>query len=174
MSPFQFRAALLSDYPTIVTLNEESEHFLSPLNLDKLARLANEAAVFQVALSGDTVAGFLLAFLHEANYESPNFLWFKARYTDFFYIDRIVVAEPFRSRHLASDLYGRLESQAISRGISRLACEVDIEPPNPVSIWFHQKHNFIEVGQQSIRSAEKGNHQKIVSLQMKRLVTPVP
>lgn len=86
MTNLQCRGATPAEFPGVLALNRQSEHFLSPLDLDKLSRLAKEAAVFQVALSGKKVAGFLLAFAPAAVYDSPNFLWFKARYCDFLYI----------------------------------------------------------------------------------------
>jgi uncharacterized protein len=169
MSNFQFRAATRSDFPAILTLNCQSEQFLSPLDLPKLIRISNQASFFQVAMVAGNVAGFLLAFLPQADYDNPNFLWFKARYPDFVYIDRIVIAEDFRGHHLATQFYADLQAQAISRGIPRLVCEIHIDPPNPVSLRFHQKQGFVEVGQQSVEDPHTGNGKKIVSLRIKVL-----
>jgi predicted GNAT superfamily acetyltransferase len=169
MSNFQFRAATQSDFLTILALNRQSEDFLSPLDLPKLARISNEAAFFQVALSAKRLAGFLLAFLPQADYDNPNFLWFKGRYADFLYIDRIVIAEDFRRHHLATRFYTQLEKNAVALGIPRLACEIHIDPPNPVSLRFHQKQRFAEVGQQSIEDQHTNNGKKIVSLQIKEM-----
>jgi uncharacterized protein len=164
MIDFRFQAATELDYAAILALNRESEHFLSPLNQAKLARLANEAAVFQVAVSAGAVAGFLLVFGPKADYDSPNFLWFKSRYDDFLYVDRIVISKAFRGHHLATRFYEQLDAHARDRGFSRVVCEVNIDPPNPASLRFHEKLGFIEVGQQSIPSDDKSDHQKIVSL----------
>ena len=167
MINFRFRAAAPSDFTAILALNFESEHFLSPLNPAKLSRLEKEAAVFQVATSAHTIAGFLLVFGPQANYDSPNFLWFKARYQDFLYVDRIVISESFRGHHLASTFYEQLDSIAIARGITHVVCEVDIDPPNPASLRFHEKLGFVEVGKQSVPAGDKGGRQKLVSLQVK-------
>jgi predicted GNAT superfamily acetyltransferase len=169
MTEFWFRAATESDFPAILRLNHQSEHFLSPLDPAKLARLSNEAAFFQVAISVESVAGFLLAFLPSADYDNPNFLWFKAYYEDFLYIDRIVISEDFRGRHLATSFYLQLGKHAIALGVSRLVCEIHIDPPNPGSLRFHEKQGFAEVGRQSIDSHEKIYREKIVSLQVKDL-----
>ena len=169
MSKFVFRAATRSDFPTILALNHQSEGFLSPLDLAKLIRISNQASFFQVAIAAESVAGFLLAFLPQANYDNPNFLWFKARYADFLYIDRIVISEDFREHRLATQFYADLQVQAIARGIPRLVCEIHIEPPNPVSLRFHQKQGFAEVGQQSVEDPGTGNGMKIVSLQIKEM-----
>jgi predicted GNAT superfamily acetyltransferase len=168
MTEFLFRDAVQSDFSAVLTLNEASVRFLSPLDLAKLTRLSKEPVFFRVAVSAATVAGFLLAFLPEAIYDSPNFLWFKARYDNFAYIDRIVVSDAFRGRRLATSLYAELEKYARGRGIPRLVCEINVDPPNPVSLRFHEKEGFIEVGRQEIYEPEKGRA-KIVSLQVKEL-----
>ena len=168
MTHFLIRDAAQSDFSAILILNQESVRFLSPLDLTKLTRLSKEPVFFRVAISEEAVAGFILAFLPEANYDSPNFLWFKARYESFVYIDRIVISEEFRGRQLATSLYAELERFAITCGIPRLACEINIDPPNPGSLRFHEKQRFVEVGRQPIHEPETG-HTKIVSLQIKEL-----
>jgi uncharacterized protein len=170
MTDFSFRTAAESDFPDILVLNLESEHFLSPLSPAKLSRLAGQAAVFQVAIAEDLIAGFLLVFGPQADYDSPNFLWFKARYGDFLYVDRIVISEKFRGHHLASGFYERLEAHAVAHRVEWVVCEVNIEPPNPASLRFHEKRGFIEVGRQSIPSDEKSRHSKIVSLLAKTMI----
>ena len=163
----QYRPANSSDFPKVIELNQNSEHFLSPLNLNKLSLLAKEAAVFQVAVSDEEIAGFLLAFAPTADYQNQNFLFFKARFPDFLYIDRVVIAEQFRGKGLATKFYSQLEQEAGVRGISRLVCEIHVDPPNPVSLSFHEKHGFIEVAQQVI--TEESNQGKLVSLRQKTL-----
>lgn len=169
MSNFQYRVATQSDFPAILALNHESERFLSPLDPPKLSRISSQAAVFQIATSAESVSGFLLAFLPDAEYDNPNFFWFQAHYENFLYIDRIVISEDFRGRHLATDFYTGLEKYAIARGVSRLACEIHIDPPNPVSLRFHQKRGFVEVGQQLIEDEHSNSGQKLVSLQIKEI-----
>jgi uncharacterized protein len=168
MSDFLFRDAVQSDFQAILMLNEASVHFLSPLDLAKLTRLSKEPVFFPAAMSGTAVAGFLLAFLPAANYDNPNFLWFKARYEDFVYVDRIVISAEFRGRGVAKGLYAELERYAVSCGIPRIVCEVNVDPPNPVSLGFHEKEGFIEVGRQSIHEPAT-DYSKIVSLQVKEL-----
>ncbi|MBV8215928.1 MAG: GNAT family N-acetyltransferase [Verrucomicrobia bacterium] len=167
MTNFQYRAPIPSDFPKVIKLNQLSEHFLSPLNLNKLSLLAKEAAVFQVAILDEKIAGFLLAFAPGADYHNQNFLFFKARYVDFLYVDRVVIAEEFRGKGLATKFYSQLEQEANRRGISRLVCEIHIDPPNPVSLSFHEKQGFIEVAQQIIE--EESNQGKLVSLRQKTL-----
>lgn len=41
---------------------------------------------------------FLVAFDESAEYDSPNFLWFRSRYPSFVYVDRIITAPEARGR----------------------------------------------------------------------------
>ena len=169
MRNFQYRVADQSDFPAILALNHQSEHFLSPLDLPKLSHISSEAGPFQVATAAESVAGFLLAFVPEADYDNPNFFWFKAHYENFLYIDRVVISEDFRGHHLATNFYVRLEQYAIGHSVPRLACEINVDPPNPVSLRFHQKQGFVEVGRQVIEDEHAKSGKKLVSLQIKDL-----
>ncbi|HUB85153.1 MAG TPA: GNAT family N-acetyltransferase [Rhizomicrobium sp.] len=141
------RDATKSDFPAILALNAESVHFLSPLDDARLAALAKAACYFRVVEDGGAVAAFLLGFRKGAGYDSPNFLWFDARFDDFVYVDRVVVSAEFRGRKLADRLYDDLESFARANGVDRVTCEVNVEPPNPVSLKFHARRGFREIGQ---------------------------
>src|SRR5260221_13140432 len=105
MSTFWCRGAMRSAFPAILTPNRQSEAFLSPLDRPKLNQISNEAEFFQVTTSLEGLVGFLLAFLPEANYDNPNFFWFKARYEHSIYINRAVLSEDFRGLHLATSVY---------------------------------------------------------------------
>jgi len=142
------RAAKKSDWPAILRLNEESVHFLSPMDEAKLAMWSAAASYLRVVEQGGTVAAFLLAFRKGDDYAGVNFAWFAARYDDFLYVDRVVVAPDFRGQKLADLLYDDIEAFARARGIPRATCEVNAEPPNPVSLRFHERRGFREVGRE--------------------------
>jgi len=148
MSQFILRDVARPDWPSILALNEESVHFLSPMDAAKLAAWAKASCYLRVVEQGGTVAAFLLGFRKGADYDSPNFLWFDNRFDDFVYVDRVVVAPAFRGRKLADLLYDDFAHFARERGIVRVTCEVNVEPPNPVSLRFHERRGFREVGRQ--------------------------
>jgi uncharacterized protein len=81
------RAGSLSK--TLLALNNAHARELSWLEPERLQHLVEQA--FLARRIGDLDA-FLLAFDQDAQYDSPNFLWFCARYPRFVYVDRIVVA----------------------------------------------------------------------------------
>jgi predicted GNAT superfamily acetyltransferase len=82
----------------------------------------------------------------DASYGSPNFQWFRKRYSRFVYIDRVIVGTAFRRQGLAQALYAHLFETARAAGQTRVVCEVNAEPANPVSDAFHAALGFQPVG----------------------------
>ena len=160
------RNADLPDWPAILALNETSVAQLSPMDEPRLAQLARAACYFRVVEEGGVVAAFLLGFRKGADYDSPNFLWFDERYDDFVYVDRVVVDAAFRGQGLADRLYDDFETYARRLGVARVTCEVNVEPPNPVSLRFHARRGFREVGRIPYGPA------KVVSLLERSLESP--
>jgi uncharacterized protein len=144
-----------SEYQVILELNRISVNFLSPLDIDKLVKLLSEAKYHKVFLIEGKVAAFILAFDQKASYDSPNYLWFKERYSTFLYIDRIVVSDQHRRKGIADSLYNDIIEFAKTNNYPVLTCELDKIPPNPGSIHFHDKHKFVEVGTQWLYNGEK-------------------
>ena len=149
------RDAQPRDFPEIVRLNLESEHFLSRMDASRLGQLAAQCAYLRVAEAGGEVAAFLLAFGPESAYDSENFRWFSERYRSFLYIDRIAVAAKHRGRGLGARLYENLFAFAQAGGFERVVAEFDVEPPNPVSAKLHARFGFREVGARSVSYADK-------------------
>jgi predicted GNAT superfamily acetyltransferase len=142
----KIRTARAADFPAMLELNRDSVHFLSPLDTPRLARLHRQAAYAKVAEADGRVAAFLLAVRENADYDSPNYLWFCSRYSSFLYVDRIVVRENQRGKGIAGMFYNDLFSFARETGVEVVTCEVDILPPNPISLQFHKNRGFTEVG----------------------------
>jgi predicted GNAT superfamily acetyltransferase len=97
----------------LLALNNVHAQELSWLEPERLAHLVERA--FLARMIGNLDA-FLLAFDQDAEYDSPNFLWFRARYPRFVYVDRIVVASSARGRGCARRLYLDLFEQAVLAG----------------------------------------------------------
>jgi predicted GNAT superfamily acetyltransferase len=155
------RDYLPTDAPAVLALNAASVAVLSPLDAAGLAHLAAQAASFRVAGDDGRVDAFLLALREGADYASPNYRWFAARHAQFLYIDRVVVAADRRGGGLGARLYTDLFEQARAQGVPWLACEFDVDPPNPESARFHARFGFREVGRQRVAGGKKE-----VSLQM--------
>jgi hypothetical protein len=136
----------------LLTLNNQHAEELSWLTPERLTHLVGQA--FFSRRIGQ-IEAFLLAFDQHADYDSPNFLWFRNRYPRFVYIDRIVVAASARGRGFARLLYRELFAAAAEAGHSRLVCEVNSRPPNPASDAFHAALGFVEVGTAAIDGGSK-------------------
>lgn len=132
-----------ADQDVILALNNAHAAELSWLEPAELSHLVGQAFLARRVGAADA---FLLAFDQDADYASPNFLWFKARQPVFVYVDRIVVAPAARGRGLAGRLYDALFDAARRAGHTRIACEVNVEPPNPGSHAFHEAMGFSVVG----------------------------
>jgi predicted GNAT superfamily acetyltransferase len=129
--------------PNILALNNAHSVELSWLDVDQLKSLLQQAFYARMIGSADA---FLLAFDQGASYNSPNYMWFRERYTRFVYVDRVVVSPSMRGRGHARLLYTDLFEQARRAAHHVVVCEVNSDPPNPASDAFHAAFGFQEVG----------------------------
>lgn len=127
----------------MLALNNAHATELSWLDSARLTLLLDQA--FYVRRIG-MLEAFLLAFDERADYASPNYLWFRARYSRFIYVDRIVVSPAARRRGYARRLYADLFGRVVAFGHGLVVCEVNSDPPNPASDAFHAALGFAEVG----------------------------
>jgi uncharacterized protein len=130
----------------LLALNNAHARELSWLDPGRLAHLARKATL-ALRIGADA---FLLAFDQDADYDSPNFLWFRARHARFVYIDRVVVAPPARGRGYARRLYQAVFQHASVTGHDLVVCEVNSDPPNPASDAFHAAMGFRQTGAATI------------------------
>jgi predicted GNAT superfamily acetyltransferase len=160
------RDATPADFAAILALNAASVQYTSPLDVLRLHGLHAQAAYHRVIELDSGVRAFLLALREGSDYASPNYRWFAKRYPEFLYVDRIVVDAMQQGRGLGAILYDDLLAFAARTGVSRLTCEFDLEPPNPVSARFHARYGFREVGRQHVAGGKKQ-----VSLQARELAS---
>ena len=136
----------------VLVLNNTHAVELSWLEREQLRVLLKQA--FYARRIG-TVDAFLVAFDERADYDSPNYLWFRARYPRFVYVDRVVVAPSARGRGLARALYADLFDCAGHANHDLVVCEVNITPPNLASDALHAALGFSEVGRATIHNGSK-------------------
>lgn len=135
-----------SDFPGMLALNNAHAAELGALSAEALAGLVAISFRTRYADAG----GFLIALEQGADYRSPNYQWFAERFTKFAYVDRVVVAPSARKLGLGRNFYFDLIEAALRAGHALLACEVNIDPPNPVSDAFHASLGFQEIGRARI------------------------
>ena len=171
-------------FPEILRLNEELVQYLSPMDEARLDHLYNESALHLVVEGdgvgdgaedgtgdgvgdgdGGGVLAFLLAFREGADYDSVNYQWFENHYEKFLYIDRVVVDSLAQGHGIGNLIYDYIFSYARANDIPFVTAEIDIQPANPISLKYHEKYGFKEVGRQEV-----ANGKKVVSLQISQLL----
>ncbi|WP_246154493.1 GNAT family N-acetyltransferase [Methylobacterium oryzihabitans] len=140
------------DLGRVLALN--NAHAVETSLLDEARLQALHRGAFRATGIGGGEA-FLIALDQDADYASPNFLWFRERYPRFVYVDRVVTAPACRGLGLARALYRDLFAAAGAAGHGRVVCEVNSDPPNPVSAAFHAGLGFREVGAASVAPGGK-------------------
>lgn len=139
----------------LLRMNNAAVPAVNELTGDQLRELIETATAAIAVVATDSPAealGFILAFAPGAAYESENYRWFEARGTDFLYVDRIIVAEGARNRGLGPLLYDAVYTAARAAHAQEITCEVNVEPPNPGSLAFHERLGFERVGTLSTKA----------------------
>ena len=142
------RLFLESDIDAALELNNLNTPAVGELDHVQLQFLIDHS-LYSFAIGADTLHAFCITFAPGAPYTSVNYQWFSKKYTNFVYLDRIVVSENMRNQTLGEKLYLAVEQRMIKdRCAPILTCEVNLNPPNHGSIRFHNRIGFHEVGQQ--------------------------
>ncbi len=141
------------DYHPVLALNEASVQFTAPLDLNELTALIDQSRYARGI--GEPLQAFLIAMDEKSSYDSMNHLWFRERHPRFLYIDRIVVDQAVRGNGFGRALYADLIAFAQDGGYDRVCCEVNFDPPNPVSDAFHKALGFEETGRATFHDSSK-------------------
>jgi predicted GNAT superfamily acetyltransferase len=143
-----------ADLDSVLALNNAAGPGILPIDARRLRHLYDIATYFRVAEIDGHPAGFLIALRPGVEYDSENYAWFCARYPDFVYVDRIVIARSYRGHGLGRVFYADVQSFAEVRS-PVLCCEVFLDPRDDVSVLFHGTYGFKEEGQQTLRSGHR-------------------
>lgn len=136
-----------ADLPALQALNDAHAAEVNAMAPADFAALVGAAfAARMLDAPGGGPAGFCIALTHATPRQGPNHGWFQDRLPAFAYVDRIVIAAAFRGQGLARLLYADLLARARAAGLPVLACEVNLDPPNPASMAFHERFGFTEAG----------------------------
>lgn len=141
--------------PDLEALHDLNNQLAKELSLIDVAhfRWLIEHAFFAAEING--TEAFVIAFDQDAPYKSQNFLWFKKRFLKFVYVDRLATAAFARGRGHALALYDTLFARARAAGHTLVVCEINEDPPNPISVGLHARFGFIKVGDAVLPEANK-------------------
>jgi predicted GNAT superfamily acetyltransferase len=140
--------------PAIKQLNNEAVPHVNLLDQPRLRWLLDISPYCRIALLNQHVAGFIITVPSKVAYSSYYYGWFEERYTDFLYIDRIVIAKWARRQGIGTVLYQDVEEFAVLSH-KLLVTDVYTVPPNSRSLAFHQSFGFQQVGVQHVENGTK-------------------
>jgi len=133
------------DIPLGWSINEQGLPGTGQISELEFADLLSLCEVAVGVFDNEEMLGFVLCLLPNTRYASLNYAWFNERYSSFLYVDRIAVAEKHRDKGIGSMLYEYVIEHAL-QGNSPVVAEVNLTPPNPGSMRFHERHGFSQVG----------------------------
>ncbi len=161
---FKLRNVEHSDIDKIVSINESAIPAVNYVSYNEFEWFLHKKLYFKLAENfHGAISGFLLVLPSGLEYKSLNYKWFSGKYKKFAYIDRIVIMDEFRNNGIGKGLYLDLEKSISDYEL--IACEFNIEPPNPISKKFHESLNYENVGYQLTENATKK-----VSLMIKKIL----
>ena len=134
-----------ADVEAMWAINEEGLPGTGQVSPAELIALLDLASFAVGAFEDDSMLGFVICLPPQTTYGSLNYAWFNQRYDAFLYVDRIAVATDHRNRGVGSALYSQVIAEANQQAVP-VAAEVNLVPPNPGSVRFHHRFNFVEVG----------------------------
>lgn len=160
------RDASERDEAFILALNAASRPAVSDMSRDDYREIVGWARCVLVAERDGEPCGFLILIAPGSAYDSDNYGWFEARFDSHLYIDRIAIAEHAKGRGVGRALYEEAVRIAHGNGDLRLTCEVNVDPPNPQSMAFHERLGFRHL---HTRPSGDSKPQKIVAMMVREL-----
>ena len=151
---FSILPTTANDLPIILEMNDAALPAVSSVNLNEMTHFLNIADYFNTLKINNEIAGFLIALTPGKDYHSLNYKWFENKFNSFMYVDRIVITPEFQGRGFGHSFYQNLSKVTVGKE-PRIACEVNIRPMNKVSILFHEKYGFRQVGTQKTEGGKK-------------------
>ena len=125
---------------SILELNEANLPALGSLGtIEKVSELYNLSSCFYLVFYKNDLIAFLVLMDKTSSYKSPNYLFFKTRFKQFSYIDRVAVSFHNQRKGVGTYLYNQVAALIKDQN---LCCEVNTVPINKISFDFHHKLGF--------------------------------
>lgn len=143
------RALSEHDIPAILAINLAGYPHISLLSFDEIAELKSQGFRCWVC---ENIESVIIGYIFACQYpEDPALPEYKGEaylalqdsiQAPFYYIDQVAVATTHRRQGIASILYRQVDQWAADNAFEVLTCEVNVQPPNPDSMAFHQSLGF--------------------------------
>jgi hypothetical protein len=141
-----------SDVTAVTELNNAASPAVNVLSEPEVHSLFTMCDVALVASDHKkNLLAFLLSLGGGQPYESENYSWFESRGGRHQYIDRIVVSPGAKGTGVGRAMYESVFERARERGASEITAEVNVNPPNPGSIAFHERLGFRQLIEKDTR-----------------------
>ena len=137
-------------FSSFYEINQQQVPKVGSVSLEEFINLIEISNISYGIIKKGTCLGFVICLRENTNYQSINYKFFQKRHNKFFYIDRIAIDNKFQSRGIGSTFYDKLISIKHKFNIP-ICAEVNIDPPNELSINFHKKHGFVEITESTIK-----------------------
>ena len=131
----------------LYSLNQENTPEVGSLNNSECFRKLIELSSISLLIEyKDQVIGFIICFRENSVYSSENYKFFNGNKEKFIYIDRVVIKSGFRRMGFGTQIYKHIDKVA-SKNFLPICCEVNSMPRNEISLNFHIKNGYTEVGE---------------------------
>lgn len=148
------RDVLAHELDSILALNNGAGRSIAPLDMADLRRSFAHACHFKLAELDGQIAGFLIALREDDDAADARLDTPRTHFPQFVFIDRVVVAPPYRRHGLGRVFYAAVTSYAEAR-VPVLACEVQLEPRDDAALLFHGSWGFREIAQRTRAASGK-------------------
>ncbi len=133
------------DLAEVMRLNVANVPAVGDVDDARLAALLDWSSVAIGAFDDNgMLAAFVICLSPGSSYDSPNYRFFESRFAEHVYVDRIVVGEGRQGHGLGGRLYDEVERRSPDALV--MTAEVNLVPPNPGSMRFHERRGFQQVG----------------------------
>ena len=131
-------------------INQQQVPKVGSVSLEEFIELIKISDISYGIIKKGICLGFVICLRENTKYQSINYKFFQKRHKSFFYIDRIAIESKSQSSGIGSILYKKLLSFKENINIP-ICAEVNIDPPNDLSIYFHKKYGFSKITESTIK-----------------------
>ena len=137
-----------SDLSSVYLINQANVPAVGQESEASFVSLYEQCELALVLEVDDKIQGFCMVLSPQSDYQSPNYLYFKARYTHFIYLDRIALSSAIQGQGYGPLLYEEIEQRLKPK---LFTLEVNIKPPNEGSLRFHLREGFKVIAEEETR-----------------------